>query len=161
MIRKLLKISATALFVSLLAVAAGLGALVGLKHQDEPIHIAAAEETARALSRNWDYADIKARFLPDIAASVDEASAQRAFNGLRMLGRLRQIETATASAYRADYTSHDGISRRSTITFTAHFDRGAATITATLVTRKGVTMLQHLNVKPRGLPQTSPGRTIA
>lgn len=161
MIRKLMNTFAAALFAVLLAFAAGIGALVGMKHQDEPVHIATAHETARDLARNWAYSDIKGRFLPDIAASVDEASAQHAFDGLRALGHLHHIEKAAASGYKAIYSSQDGISRRSTITFIAHFERGVATITATLVTRHGVTMLQHLHVKPRAAPHTSPGRTLA
>lgn len=161
MTRSLMKMFAAALFAVLLAFVAGLGALVGMKHQDEPIHIAAAHDTARELARNWTYADIKGRFLPDIAASVDETEAQRAFDGLRALGHLHHIENATASGYKASYSSQDGIQRHSTISFIAHFERGAASITATIVTRKGVTMLQHLHVKPRAAPHTAPGRTIA
>ena len=161
MMKKPMKMFADALFAVLLVFAAGLGALVGMKHQDEPVHIAAAHDTARELARNWAYADIKGRFLPDIATGVDEASAQNAFDSLRALGHLHHIENAAVSGYKASYSSQDGLSRLSTITFIAHFERGAASFTATLVTRNGVTMLQHLHVKPRAAPHTTPGRTLA
>lgn len=157
----LARLVAGAIFSLLLLAAASSGAVFGFMHRDRMHNIETAEGVVRTLTERWQYADVEAAFQPSVAATVDRSAAQVAFNRLSRLGGLRTIGEPEVSNYSVRYFASEGLTRKTTLNFGAHFERGEATVTITLVTTDGVTKVQHLNIKPIRIVPSSSQRSIA
>ena len=159
--KKFGKMVAGAVFSFMLISAGIFGAVYGLMQRDKPANIATAESLVETLSQRWQFADIAGEFRPVVLATIDDDAAQRAIDPFRRLGRLVSVRDTKISDYKVSYTDQDGFHRRATLTLVGAFEDGEAQITLILVTRRGVSKVQHMNIKPVRLPPIEQRRRLA
>ncbi len=161
MVKKLAKLLASAIFGFILVSAAIFGAAYGLMQRDRPANIATAEHIVQTLSQRWQFSDIAAEFHPSVTAAVDADDVQRSFGPLGRLGRLIRLRDAEVSDYELNFDDKDGFYRRATLTLSGDFENGEAQITVVLVTSRGVSKLQHFDLKPVRMPLVHTRRSFA
>ncbi|MCB1520472.1 MAG: hypothetical protein KDJ37_07845 [Hyphomicrobiaceae bacterium] len=148
MLRTFLKTVISGILGLLVLGTMAVGGLSAMALKSAPDNTLRAVAITRELATEWSYQAIKPHFVSEIARGLDETATERQFSGLRRLGRLETVESATQTDFRVRYAGSDGIVTTSRLVLEARFEGGSATITVTLKRESGVTMLQHIHIQP-------------